>query len=82
VEAQKILTEDGSPWARMYVNINTGIRSDQVPLIAFELTVRGPVEGERAWEITDDRLRKARHQIVTAFDILTTPKMHLMWGKQ
>jgi len=82
LEAQRILTEGGSPWARMYVSINTGIRSDQIPLIAIELTVRGPVEGEDAWGITHDLLRKARRQIVLAFDTLTTPKMHLIWGKR
>jgi uncharacterized protein (TIGR04255 family) len=82
LEAQRILTEDGLPWARMYVIINTGTRSDQIPLIAFELTVRGPVEGEDALESTHDRLRKARRQIVMAFDTLTTSKMHTIWGKR
>jgi len=82
LEAQRILVENGSPWARMYLSINTGIRLDQVPLIAFELTVRGPVEGEDAWEMTHDRLLEARRQIVIAFDTLTTPRMHTIWGKR
>jgi uncharacterized protein (TIGR04255 family) len=82
MEAQRILTENNSPWARMYINITTGIRVDQTPLIAFELTVRGPPEGEDAWDITHERLFNARHQIVTAFDALTTEKMHAIWGKQ
>lgn len=82
MEAQRILAEDGSPWARMYVNITTGLRTDQVPLIAFELTVRGPPGSEDIWDMTRDRLFKARHQIVTAFDVLTTPKMHAIWRKR
>jgi uncharacterized protein (TIGR04255 family) len=82
MEAQRILTENTSPWARMYVSVTTGVRMDQVPLIAFELTVRGPPENEEIWEITRDRLFKARHQIVTAFDTLTTPRMHAIWGKR
>jgi uncharacterized protein (TIGR04255 family) len=82
MEAQRILTENNSPWARMYINITTGIRVDQTPLIAFELTVRGPPEGEDAWDITHERLFKGRHQIVTAFDALTTEKMHAIWGKR
>ena len=83
MEAQRILTENNSPWARMYVNITTGIRADQIPLIAFELTVRGPPPGGAdAWHATHDRLFKGRHQIVTAFDALTTEKMHALWGKR
>jgi uncharacterized protein (TIGR04255 family) len=82
LEAQRILTENNSPWARMYVSIITGVRVDQFPLIAFELTVRGPPESEGIWETTHDRLFKARRQIVTAFDTLTTPKMHAVWGKR
>ena len=82
MEAQRILTENNSPWARMYVNITTGIRFDQIPLVAFELTVRGPAEGEDAWDITHERLFKGRHQIVTAFDALTTGKMHAIWGRR
>jgi uncharacterized protein (TIGR04255 family) len=82
MEAQKILTENNSPWARMYINITTAIRGDQIPLIAFELTVRGPPGDEDAWNVTHDRLLKGRHQIVTAFDALTTEKMHAIWGKR
>ena len=82
IEAQKILTANSSPWARMYVNIMTAIRSDQVPLITFELTVRGAPEGEDAWRTTHARLFEARRQIVTAFDTLTTEKMHAIWGKR
>lgn len=82
MEAQRILTEDGSPWARMYISVVTGIRPDEVPLIAFELTVRGPAEGEKVWEATQDRVFRARRQIVTAFDTLTTPAMHALWGKR
>jgi uncharacterized protein (TIGR04255 family) len=82
MEAQRILTENNSPWARMYINITTGIRVDQTPLIAFELTVRGPPEGEDAWDITHERLFNGRHQIVTAFGALTTEKMHAIWGKR
>jgi len=41
MEAQRVLTENNSPWARMYVNVGTAIRSDQVPLIAFELNCTG-----------------------------------------
>lgn len=82
MEAQRILTENNSPWACMYVNITTGIRVDQVPLIGFELTVRGPPGSEESWDTTHDRLFKARHQIVTAFDTLTTEKMHAIWGKR
>jgi hypothetical protein len=66
----------------MYINITTGIRVDQTPLIAFELTVRGPPEGEDAWDITHERLFNGRHQIVTAFGALTTEKMHAIWGKR
>jgi uncharacterized protein (TIGR04255 family) len=82
IEAQKILTTNNSPWARMYVSITSAIRPDQVPLIAFELTVRGAPEGEDIWETTHARLFEARRQIVTAFDTLTTPKMHAEWGKR
>jgi uncharacterized protein (TIGR04255 family) len=82
IEAQRILTDDTSPWARMYVSVRTTIRDDQIPLIAFELTVRGPPEGEEPWETTHARLFAARHHIVTAFDTLTTPKMHAIWGKR
>jgi uncharacterized protein (TIGR04255 family) len=84
MEAQRILTENTSPWARMYVNITTGVRLDQVPLplIAFELTVRGPPGDEEIWETTHDRLFQARRQIVTAFDTLTTEKMHATWGRR
>ena len=82
LQAQRVLIENGSPWARMYISINTGFRWDQVPLIAFELTVRGRAEGENAWEMTHDRLRQARRQIVTAFDTLTTPRKHTIWGKR
>jgi uncharacterized protein (TIGR04255 family) len=82
MEAQKILTENNSPWARMYVNITTAIRFDQTPLIAFELTVRGPPGDGDAWASAHDRLFKGRHQIVTAFDALTTRKMHTIWGKR
>ena len=66
----------------MYVSIITAIRLDQVPLIAFELTVRGAPEGEDTWETAHARLFDARRQIVTAFDTLTTPKMHAVWGKR
>jgi hypothetical protein len=66
----------------MYVSITSAIRPDQVPLIAFELTVRGAPEGEDIWETTHARLFEARRQIVTAFDTLTTPKMHAEWGKR
>jgi uncharacterized protein (TIGR04255 family) len=82
LEAQRILTENNEPWARMYLNVTTGIRFDQVPLIAFELTVRGPSGDEDAWETTHNRLFQARRQIVTAFDTLTTPKMHAVWRKK
>jgi uncharacterized protein (TIGR04255 family) len=83
LEAQRILTEDGSPWARMYISMTTGVRFDQVPVISFELTVRGPpAEGDDAWGTTHDRLFRARRQIVTAFDALTTEKMHTSWGKR
>jgi uncharacterized protein (TIGR04255 family) len=82
MEAQRILTENAVPWARMYVSVVTGIRSDEVPLIAFELTVRGPAEGEDIWEALQDRVFKARQQIVNAFDTLTTPAMHALWGKR
>jgi uncharacterized protein (TIGR04255 family) len=82
LEAQKVLTADTSPWARMYVNITTAIRSDQAPLIAFELTVRGTPEGEDMWETTRGRLFEGRRRIVTAFDTLTTPKMHAIWGRK
>jgi uncharacterized protein (TIGR04255 family) len=82
IEAQRVLTENTSPWARMYVSITTAIRSDQVPLIAFELTVRGAPESEDPWETTHARLLAARREIVVAFDTLTTPKMHAIWGKQ
>jgi uncharacterized protein (TIGR04255 family) len=82
MEAQRILTENTSPWARMYVSITTGVRLDQVPLIALELTVRGPPESEKIWETTHDLLFKARRQIVTAFDTLTTSKMHDIWGRR
>jgi uncharacterized protein (TIGR04255 family) len=69
MEAQRILIENTSPWARMYVNITTGYRLDQVPLplIALELTVRGPPGDEDTWETTHDRVLQARRQIVTAF---------------
>ena len=82
IETQGILTENTSPWAHLYVSITTAIRSDQVPLIAFELTVRGPPESEEPWETTRTRLFAARRQIVMAFDTLTTPKMHAIWGKR
>jgi uncharacterized protein (TIGR04255 family) len=83
LEAQRTLTEDSLPWARMYISMTTGVRFDQVPLIAFELTVRGPPpEGEDDRETTHDRLFKARRRIVTAFDALTTEKMHASWGKR
>ena len=82
LEAQRILTENNAPWARMYVNVTTGIRFDRVPLIALELTVRGPSGDEDAWEMTRNRLFQARSKIVTAFDTLTTPKMHAIWGKR
>jgi uncharacterized protein (TIGR04255 family) len=82
IEAQRILTEDSLPWARMYVSITTGVRVDQVPLIALELTVRGPPGEKETWETTHDRLLRARRQIVMAFDTLTTPKMHAIWGRQ
>jgi uncharacterized protein (TIGR04255 family) len=83
MEAQRILNENGAPWARMYVNIGTAVRSDQMPLITFELTVRGPPgnDGE-AWGVTRERLFQARRQIVTAFDTLTTPEMHISWGRR
>jgi uncharacterized protein (TIGR04255 family) len=83
MEAQRILTEGTSSWARMYVNISTGVRlDDQVPLISFELTVRGPPGDEDGWETTRDRLFQARRHIVSAFDILTTPKMHVIWRRR
>ncbi len=82
MEVQRNLTEDGSPWARMYVSMTTGIRSDQVPLIVVELTVRGPPENEDSWSNTRNRILDARRQIVTAFDTLTTPEMHIVWGKR
>lgn len=82
MEAQRVLTENNSPWARMYVNVGSAIRADQVPLIAFELTVRGPPGGEDAWNVTHERLFKGRHHIVRAFDALTTEKMHAIWGKR
>jgi uncharacterized protein (TIGR04255 family) len=82
VEAQRVLTSNTSAWARMYVNITTAIQSDQTPLIAFELTVRGKPEGEDMWETTRARLFEARRRIVTAFDTLTTPEMHAIWGKR
>jgi uncharacterized protein (TIGR04255 family) len=82
MEAQRILTANTSPWARMYISITTAIRSDQVPLIAFELTIRGAPQGEDIWETTHGRLFEARRQILTAFDTLTTPKMHAIWGKR
>jgi uncharacterized protein (TIGR04255 family) len=83
MEAQRILKEaDGVPWARMYVNVGTGIRPDQSRIISFELTVRGPPENENPWGRMQDQLFKARRHIVTAFDVLTTPKMHATWGKR
>jgi len=82
IEAQRVLTANNSPWARMYVNITTAIRSDQNPLIAFELTVRGTPEGEDMWETTRAGFFEARSRIVTAFDTLTTPRMHAIWGKR
>jgi uncharacterized protein (TIGR04255 family) len=82
MEVQRILTEDSSPWARMYVSMTTGIRPDQVPLIAFELTVRGPSANEDSWDRMRDQLLNARRQIVIAFDTLTTPEMHVVWGKR
>lgn len=82
IEAQRVLTANTSPWARMYVNIATAIHADQPPLIAFELTVRGTPEGEDMWETTRAGLFEARNRIVRAFDTLTTPKMHAIWGKR
>jgi uncharacterized protein (TIGR04255 family) len=83
IEAQRILSESNAPWARMYINVGTAVRSDQVPLVIFELTVRGPPgNDEKGWDITRDRLFKARRQIVTAFDTLTTPRMHADWGRR
>jgi uncharacterized protein (TIGR04255 family) len=84
MEAQKILTENSSPWARMYVSVTTGVRApDQIPLIAFELTLRGPPGSEQdIWRITHERLFQARSHIVRAFDVLTTPEMHEIWGKR
>ena len=43
--------------------------------------MRGPAEGEDAWAITHGLLRKARRQIVMAFDTLTTPKMPYPLGE-
>jgi uncharacterized protein (TIGR04255 family) len=82
MEAQRILTEAGTPWARMYVSVTTGMRPDQVPLVTFELTVRGPPENEDSWDRMRNQLLNARRQIVTAFDTLTTPEMHAVWGKR
>lgn len=84
MEAQRVLSDDnGVPWARMYINVGTGIRPDQVRLISFELTVRGPpANGDNPWDRMQEQLFKARRQIVIAFDALTTPKMHTTWGKR
>ena len=83
MEAQRVLTEpDGRPWARMFVALGSGVRADQVPLISFELTVRGPPANENPWERMEDQLFRARRQIVTAFDLLTTPEMHALWSKR
>jgi uncharacterized protein (TIGR04255 family) len=83
IEAQKILRDGDTPWARFFINVTTAVRADQTPLVIFELTVRGsPGNGEGVWDITRNRIFQARRRIVSAFDTLTTEGMHALWGRQ
>ncbi|HVA89978.1 MAG TPA: TIGR04255 family protein [Chloroflexota bacterium] len=71
-----IKDEVGSPIGRLHVDLQPAVRvSDGSPMYVFHLTARGQI-GDGV-----DFLDRGRESIVMAFDRLTTPEMHKIWGK-
>lgn len=72
---------DDEPLGRLHVRIAPAFDRDGRPLYLFELTARGPVNGEDQNTLltTMDRGREA---IVRAFLDLTTPEAQEEWGKR
>lgn len=77
LSSQRVLAHEGIDWARAYISAQNAQDERGNPSVSFELTVRGPLSAD----LQILQLR-AREWIVRAFDNLTSPEMHKVWGKR
>ena len=75
VNFSKLLEEDGKPFGRLHVKMTRGRVSDR-DMMVMNLTARGQKERIK------DFLEIGHREIVTGFDVLTTKRMHVAWGKE
>ena len=74
--------ERGSPLGRLYVQLQSGIRStDRAPVLAVTLTARG-APSETAVGGVLSSLDRMHEWIVRGFTAITTDQMHEIWERQ
>jgi uncharacterized protein (TIGR04255 family) len=72
---------EGEPFGRLTVTMLTNVSQDNIPALRLELIARGSSKSSELSSIFD--FFDAGHSaIVRAFAAVTTPDMHLRWGRQ
>lgn len=77
----QILDSKQKPIGRLHVSIQPGIRnSDRRPVFSMNLTARG-APADQTLEGIMKFFDRGREAIVQSFTALTTPEMHVEWGR-